>query len=195
MELRAATWQDLEQLAEVFGRAFHGTPQWEWIIPNATARERILPAFFRPMFGHVLKHGRLTVAIVDGSIVGGAAWLPSSKLDVPRWRGLRSFPTIIRSLRGAELKQFGERGPAMDSAARAAHPKMPHEYLAALAVLPEAQGAGVGAALLQRGLFAPVTYVQCEEALVPYYQRFGFRGCLRIAPGNGAPVQIGMLRD
>lgn len=200
IHLQPATRPDVSDLARIFGAAFSSTPQWRWIIPDDQARATILPALLRPSLEQARNYGILTTATVDGALVGGAAWLPSDRLDIPLWGRLPGFVTILKALRGKDLKQFGERGPLVDAAARRAHPKTLHRYLAGVAVTPTRQGTGVGTALLEEGLHSSVThlhpaaYLECAEDLVPYYERFGFRCVRRIDPGQGAPVQIGMTR-
>ena len=93
MTLRPGTRADVRAAAAVFGRSFHTTPQWEWLIPDERARAGVLPAFFRSSFGHVRRHGRLMVA-VDGAdtVVGAIAWSAPGQWKTPAWRGVLAAP-------------------------------------------------------------------------------------------------------
>lgn len=167
------------------------------MIPHDAARAATLPALFRPMTAHVLRCGTVTVVVEGDVVVGAIAWLPSTHAAIPPTRSALSAFTVLRAMRGADLALFGERGPALDKAAKAARPTTPHTFLVALGVSPEAQSSGVGSALVRDGLAAiPAgrVYLECEEHLVTYDARFGFAEHVRIDPGGGVPVQIGMLR-
>lgn len=87
MTLRPGTLADVRAAAAVFGRSFHTTPQWEWLIPDERARAGVLPAFFRSSFGHVRRRGRLMVA-VDGAdtVVGAIAWSAPGQWKAPARR-------------------------------------------------------------------------------------------------------------
>lgn len=196
MTLRPGTRADVRAAAAVFGRSFHTTPQWEWLIPDERARAGVLPAFFRSSFGHVRRHGRLMVAVDDAdTVVGAIAWSAPGQWKTPAWRGVLAAPALLRHLAGRGLRTFAERGRRIDAATHAAHPTEEHWYLAGVAVDPAAQTGGVGTALIREGLDVadsqgqPV-YLECVEELIPYYERFGFAVTGRIEPG-----QVGMWRQ
>lgn len=87
MTLRPGTPADVRAAAAVFGRSFHTTPQWEWLIPDERARAGVLPAFFRSSFGHVRRHGRLMVAVDDAdTVVGAIAWSAPGQWKAPARR-------------------------------------------------------------------------------------------------------------
>lgn len=93
MTLRPGTRADVRAAAAVFGRSFHTTPQWEWLIPDERARAGVLPAFFRSSFGHVRRHGRLMVAVDDAdTVVGAIAWSAPGQWKTPAWRGVLAAP-------------------------------------------------------------------------------------------------------
>ena len=87
MTLRPGARADLRAAAAVFGRSFHTTPQWEWLISDERARAGVLPAFFRSSFGHVRRHGRLMVAVDDAdTVVGAIAWSAPGQWKAPARR-------------------------------------------------------------------------------------------------------------
>lgn len=192
--IRPARRADIARAAEIFARAFDTTPQWRWMIGDDRARGRVLPAFFRPTLAHAMKRGRLDVSVGDdGRINGAIAWLPSDAWEPPVWRTALVAPALLVGMSPGQLREFGVRGSALDKAAKAAHPTEPHWYLAGVAVDPDSQAGGVGRGLLNAGPEG-AAYLECEESLVAYYERFGFEVIHRIDPGNGVPVQMGMWR-
>lgn len=198
--LRPATKADLHAASNIFGEAFQATPQWRWMIEDDEARSAVLPAFFAASLRYALKRGRLMVAqtTATGSLAGVCAWLPPGRWKVPAWLGVTAVPQVIPYVRSGALGDFIVRGRALDGAAKEAHPKEPHWYLAGVGVAPHAQGSGVGTRLIREGLQhldGKPAYLECEEALVGYYETFGFRPLHRIDPGDGVPVQIGMWFD
>lgn len=198
LSVRPAERADLAQAATVFGAAFEETSQWRWMIPDDDTRTAVLPAFFGASLRHALKAGRLDLAIDDttGSLVGVAAWMPPGKWKVPSWLGVLAVPAVLPHLRSGGLAEFSKRGKALDGAAAEAHPSQPHWYLAGVAVSPSAQGRGVGSRLLREGLSrlgGLPAYLECEESLEKYYEGFGFKVIHRIDPGDGVPIQIGMM--
>lgn len=193
LQVRDVGRRELSELAGVLASAFQDTQQWRWLLPDDAARAKVLPAFFRPLLKHALHRGNIAVAADQESVQGVAVWLTYPHVSVPKWRSLELFPTMLAALDRTQLRQFGDRGRAIDRAATAAHPTFPHRYLAALAVSPQAQGRGVGGALVHGGA-SHTAYLECEEPLVSYYSRFGFTEYVRIEPGGGVPVQIGMMR-
>ena len=93
MTLRPGTRADVRAAAAVFGRSFHTTPQWEWLIPDERARAGVLPAFFRSSFGHVRRHGRLMVAVDDAdTVVGGHRLVRPRAVEDPGVAGCPGGP-------------------------------------------------------------------------------------------------------
>lgn len=202
-EVRAARPDERAALTAVFAAAFHGTATFRWLIEGDAARARLLPAFFDGTVRHVLSQPGAGLVASDGSgapLVAGAAWLPPGRWKPPWWRTLQTAPALLRVADAATLREFGAKGPLLDRALAAAHPSGPHWYLAGIAVDPAAQGAGVGGALVRAGLERSrrdgvPAYLECVEALVPYYERFGFEVRHDIPIGGGAPDQVGMMAD
>ena len=81
---------------------------------------------------------------------GAAIWLsPGLKaFDFPWWRELFYTPLFLSIAGGAGLKRAQELGARLTSC----HPVVPHAHLQFLGVSSEAQGQGVGSALLKATL-------------------------------------------
>ena len=81
------------------------------------------------------------------------------------------------------------------------HPKEPHWYLATLGTVPERQGQGVGAALLQPVLALadadgmPAYLESSKERNVPFYARFGFEVVEELHSKVGSPPMWRMWRE
>ena len=198
--VRAATRADVPALARVMSRAFFDESQFVWLQPNAGLRSSLLAGMFRLELRHVHPIDRGgNVLRANGGLLGGAVWAPPGRWKAPMWRQLRGTPRLFLSLGRGNLRGFATRGKALQDALEEAHPGEPHWYLAALGVDPDAQGQGVGAALMRAGLDrcddeGAHAYLECVEHLVPYYKRFGFEPRGPIAMPDGAPSQVGMWR-
>ena len=81
------------------------------------------------------------------------------------------------------------------------HPREPHWYLATLGTVPERQGQGVGAALLQPVLTladedgVPAYLESSKERNVPFYARFGFEVVEELHSKVGSPPMWRMWRE
>ena len=81
------------------------------------------------------------------------------------------------------------------------HPNEPHWYLATLGTVPERQGQGVGAALLQPVLALadeegmPAYLESSKERNVPFYSRFGFEVVEELHSKVGSPPLWRMWRE
>jgi ribosomal protein S18 acetylase RimI-like enzyme len=115
-------------------------------------------------------------------------------------RQARALPRMVPLLLTAPgtARRIRRLGDALD----AVFPRDPVRYLQVLGVAPDAQGRGVGSALLRRGLGAAdvareVVYLETGKgANVAYYGRHGFT---LVAPGapayDGGPVMWRLRRD
>ena len=125
---------------------------------------------------------------------GLALWLPPGKHG-SAWRDLVCLPALARAVGLRRLVSVIQDYRAFD----AALPSGAYWYLGLLAVAPEAQGEGVGGALLRHGLDrADRDGVGCyletgTEENVAFYEHHGFRvaGPIRLPHG---PDHWGMWR-
>ena len=198
--VRAGTRGDIDQAVVVLSRAFADAEPFTWIQPDPQLRARVQPALFRTALRYLypIEHGT-EVFVEDGKVVGCAMWAPPGKWKATTWQQLRSVPTFIRELGLKHVAEYGRRGRAVEDALQAAHPVEPHWYLAGLGADPDAQGQGIGKALVRSGLArcdqeAADAYLECLFSLVPYYQRFGFEVIAEIDMPEGTSPQAGMWR-
>ena len=190
----------MPNLAAVLSRAFANRPPFTWVEPDDQLRPRVQPAMFHAALTYIYPVERGTEVLVDsGSILGGAIWAAPGSWSAPPWQQLRAIPGLIRALGIRHFPQYARRAKAVEDALHRAHPSDPHWYLAALGTDPQAQGKGVGSALVRSGLErcdrdGENAYLECLEPLVPYYERFGFEITGEIEMPEEAPDQVSMWR-
>lgn len=194
MDLRPARAAHIAELAEVFAAAFHDDPPFVWALPDAASRRRRLRRIFVTMFRHE-PAGRLDVAEVGGRVTGGALWLRPGHWNQSVLSQLAAMPGFLRG--------FGRRipyGQRLVTASVAVHPSEPHWHLSMVGVAPSAQGQGVGAALLRRGLAVcdaehlPSYLESTKLENVALYAHFGFERVGTLPLPDGAPVMTTMWR-
>ena len=188
--VRHAERDDYEAAAEVLALAFADDPGWTHLIPDSSERAERLLSFFTTDIENLVPGYREVWVTDDGS--GVAIWGRPGGWRVPFVRTLRPLPQMI--------EVFGRRlGLAIWSQLRLDrhHPRRPeHWYLHYLAVEPQRQGKGLGAALL-----APMLE-RCDRAQTPaylessternraLYERHGFEltGIFPL-PASGPPIR------
>ncbi|MEV4256299.1 GNAT family N-acetyltransferase [Spirillospora sp. NPDC049652] len=185
-------------MAAVLARAFADDPVWSWMLPDEASRPRRLEAAFTILLREVhLGHGASEHAGRYGGIEAAALWDPPG-----RWR----TPLSVQARQAVPLmRAFGRRLPvALRALGRVEshHPEEPHWYLAFLGTDPQAQGSGLGTALMRSRLrrcdeSRTAAYLESsKESNVPYYEKFGFRVTKELRlPGDGAPPVWLMWRD
>ena len=193
-EVRDVTAADADPLAAVLGRAFAGDPVWQWMFPRHPER---MGSMFATLLRHAhLPNGVSELAEQDGRILAGALWDPPGRWRIPLTTQLRHLPGLVRVLGSRTftvLRGLGE--------VERAHPIEPHWYLAVLGTEPQAQGRGLGSALLRSRLTRcderrfPAYLESSKEANVPYYERFGFRVTGEIHMPGGGPQLWPMWRN
>jgi ribosomal protein S18 acetylase RimI-like enzyme len=188
-ELRAATRVLVDALAE--------DPAWTHVLPDRRHRRRTLRSLVGVALADSGRHAR--VAVAGRRVVGAAVWQRPGGYPMTATRQARALPRMVPLLAtaprsAARIRRLGE---ALD----AVFPREPVRYLQILGVAPDAQGRGVGSALLRRGLESAdvageVVYLETgKEANLALYQRYGFT---LVAPGGPAyddgPVMWRMRR-
>ncbi|ADB49713.1 GNAT family N-acetyltransferase [Conexibacter woesei] len=172
---RRATAADVPALAGTLARAFADDPIARWSCRPDRLRLRMLERFYAIRLRQVLRHDEVWV---DPSLAGGALWLPpeewrtSAVEDAQLARALLHprllprVPLVVHGFTGIE-----RRHP----------PAPPHWYLAVLGTDPDAQGRGIGSALLRAVLDrcdadGVGAYLESsKERNVDFYARHGFR--------------------
>jgi ribosomal protein S18 acetylase RimI-like enzyme len=175
LAVRTADRDDHTEITAVLGRAFQVEPVYHWLFPDPAVRARRVG----PLIGTMLRHlhrrlGLTEVAMVDGAIVGAAVWDRPGTVGPPDWRIAFALPGMLRAM-GRELPRLVRLGEVMERA----RPAEPHWYLSHLGADPERQRSGVGSALLRSMLprsdaDGTPAYLECSDANVGYYERFGF---------------------
>jgi ribosomal protein S18 acetylase RimI-like enzyme len=198
--VRSASRADVPELTAVLSRAFANEPPFTWVQPDDALRARAQPAMFYGALRYIYPVERGTEVLLDtGAILGGAIWAPPGRWKAPPWQRLRVIPGLIRALSIRHFRQYAQRGKAVEDALHRAHPLDPHWYLAMLGTDPQAQGKGVGSALVRSGLErcdrdGEHAYLECLEPLVPYYEGFGFEITGKIEMPEEVPDQVSMWR-
>jgi ribosomal protein S18 acetylase RimI-like enzyme len=172
---RRATRADAPALVRSLARAFDDDPVAAWACPPAGERPRMLERFYTARLRQLLAQDEVWT---DPACHAAALWAPPQRWrttpldDLALMRGLltprlvRRLPLVARGLLGLERE----------------HPRTPpHWYLAILGTAPDAQGRGLGSAVL-----GPVL-TRCDEDRVgaylesskerniAFYARHGFR--------------------
>jgi len=97
----------------------------------------------------------------------------------------RALPGMVRAM-GRNLPRLRQLGERLEHA----RPEQPHWYLFHLGTDPDRQRRGVGTALLRSMLErcdadGTPAYLECCDANVAYYERFGFAVRDTVAVGDG----------
>ncbi len=197
MDPRTINSGDVPAIAQVLARAFDDDPVWAWILPDPESRVARLTRVFGLLAKVVhLPKDVSEVAGREAAIEAAAMWDPPGHWKIPFGT---QFKQAVPLLRG-----FGTRLPAALRALNAidaVHPERPHWYLAFLGTEPDAQGNGLGSALLRSRLDrcdaagAPAYLESSKPENVPYYEKFGFRVTQELALPGGAPPVWLMWRD
>ncbi|QFU88782.1 N-acetyltransferase [Amycolatopsis sp. YIM 10] len=138
-EIRRARAAEAGPIAGLIATAFEPLDVSRWLVPEPAPRRATLAANFRILVEYVLAHGHIDV-IGDRA---AAVWLPQEAgVDLPP-------PPDYDARLLAACGPYTDRFLALDDAFAANHPHEPHHHLAFLAVHPEVQGRGLGAALLR----------------------------------------------
>ena len=178
--LRRATAEDVHRLRDVLAEAFCEDPVFGWLMPDETARRGRLRRYFAIELRHVtLPRGRVWTT---DDLAGAALSLPPGPWRVPpRATLLQGTVFGVHLLRAARL------GAAMERR----HVREPHYYVRDIGVVPDAQGNGLGSALLRPTLERcdreglPAYLEASSERSAALYERLGFKhtGELRVAGG------------
>jgi GNAT superfamily N-acetyltransferase len=133
-----ANASDVEGLAHLIADAFAGLAVAEWLVPDPTARRRMLARVFAIHVEHAVEHG--TVHTTDER-TAVAVWFPCGARQLPP-------PTDYDECLAEATRVCYVNFAALDRLLDDHHPAGPHHHLAFLAVAPHRQGEGIGSALL-----------------------------------------------
>ncbi len=146
LTVRPATLEDADTVAEVVADAFVHDPSVVAMLGRGRDVHSVLAALVRLQIASLfLPHGAVDVAEHDGRVVGAGLWLaPDAPGLLAEARQLPAYLRLLRTRLPAAIIQ------EVNSAR--CRPRFRHWYLNMLAVSPDQQGNGVGAALLDRRL-------------------------------------------
>ncbi len=192
--VRRAGAADLPALARMLTRAFDDDPVARYGCPRDDLRPWMLERFHLARNRQMLRAGEIWMTPDGESAAVWAApdqWRPTVRDDLAFSRA-QLHPRLIRR---APLVGWGLYGVE-----RRHPPRPPHWYLATLGTDPDAQGRGLGTAVL-----APVleecdrdgvaAYLESsKERNIDYYVRFGFRVTEEVKLPRGPRVWL-MWRD
>jgi ribosomal protein S18 acetylase RimI-like enzyme len=159
-------------------RAFDHDAVYRSLWPDDARRARALRAFMAVPIADAYAHGHVTVIRSGDEVLGVAAWLPPGAFPYSAARKARAVPRMVRAGLAApgalgRLARFGAN-------IEGAFPDDRPAYLAVVGVVPEAQGRGVGSAVLAPGLAicddtGSDAYLEtANERAVALYERLGF---------------------
>jgi ribosomal protein S18 acetylase RimI-like enzyme len=171
---RRMTAADISAVARTLARAFEDDPVAAWSFPADDLRPRLLERFYATRLRQVVE---LDEIWVDPSLAGAAMWLPPESWHATFREELEIFRSLVHPRLLARTPFVVQGFRRLERR----HPTVPHWYLYMLGTDPDAQGRGIGSALL-----APVlercdedgigAYLESsKEANIAFYARHGFR--------------------
>lgn len=188
-------------MVDAMAAALLPDPAWVAVLPDDAARRRAL----RTLLGHsarlAARDGTVLVAREAG-VLGGIVWAAPGGRARRRARDLAALPRMLglaARTGPARMRELGRLGQAVERL----RPAEPVWYVEALGVLPDAQGRGLGSALLGPVLAkSDATGVPCyletgREQNVAFYERAGFALLDAVPTGlcqDGGPTFWRMLR-
>jgi ribosomal protein S18 acetylase RimI-like enzyme len=184
--VRRAGPPDLDGVARALARAFHDDPVMEWMFPDDRQRVQLNQRFFRLRVRGLLDQDETYTT--DGH-AGAACWAQPGRWEMGLLEGL-AFGLRVAAMVRTRAPTLARGWQMVDGA----HPKEPHWYLAILGTDPEAQGQGVGSALMQPVLDdcdrneVPAFLESSKERNVAFYARHGFRVTQELTLPDGPPI-------
>lgn len=170
--IRAAQDGEMEAVSKILASAFSHDPVFTWL----SGYPEVYADMFRLEAESLYKrHGRI---YINGDQSGAAMWLPPGISSQPRFHW-RLLPLAVKLLNRRMLRT-ATRADLLGKMMAEWHLAEPHFYLRSIGARLDAQGRGIGSALLKAGL-AEVdaqgmqAYLESSNAKNnPLYQRFGF---------------------
>ncbi len=189
---REASPTDVGRLSASLAAAFEQDPIFTWLLPKENQRFARLVRFFTLELRHVVFPVGRVWSVPEG--VGASLELPHHAWRMPLGAQVAHGPAFLRAF-GARLP----RAMALLTLIERLHIREPHYYIPYIGVAPDAQGQGLGTALLRPTLDRcdheglPAYLEATSERNAALYERLGFRqkGELRL---GGSPPLWPMLR-
>lgn len=188
---------DLPSVADDLSAAFADDVMFDFFLRADAKRDAARLRFFRTVIVDLGK-GRVRIDRPSG---GGAAavWMPSKALaTISLIDEIRALPTLLHA---TGLSRFGRLAVVRADMDKHHPMERPHAYLWFLGVTPEAQGHGVGSALLRAAnarldAAGEPAYLETQtERNVGLYIRHGFEVISEHRPRPDAPRLWSMWRE
>ncbi|WP_431782619.1 GNAT family N-acetyltransferase [Streptomyces chumphonensis] len=189
--VRPLTDADISASVDTLARAFADYPFTRHVIAAEGHEERV--------------RRFQEVCLTRIGMVYGRVWVADGGRAVAVWATPDADPSPAFAEVGPVLEELtGDRQAAYASADQAVAPHRPQEpawFLNAVAVAPEAQGEGLGGAVLAPGLAEagnaglPVFLETSSERNVRFYERLGFRVTAAVTLPDGGPRTWCMRKD
>ncbi len=174
------------RIAQTLATAFQDDPGLSWVMPDPAARQRVFPRFFAISAEQSHRHGEV---LASQDRHAAALWYPPGVVKdgvlTSLWDSLRLLGVFKTSLmRGLKVAdEMYKRHPS----------PQPHYYLRYVGVAPEAQGKGLGGAIIRAGIVRAASEgcgVLLETATpsnVAIYTRLGFEVTAEWEVPDGGP--------
>jgi len=183
IEIRSAASDEMAQAISSIVAAFITDPIARFACPSLHDHLRAMPRAGREFAGKSFEHG---TAYVSADFCGVALWLPPGVH--PNGDALEA---VFRDTATSEhlddlLATFEKMGES--------HPEEPHWYLPLVGVEPNAQGRGLGGALMRHALArcdreGAIAYLESSNPRnISLYERHGFEVMGEIQVGAAPPV-------
>ena len=165
--------------AEVLSRAFYDDPLFTYFIPDALQRRNKLHHVFEMLVRYSVSYGEVYATSPD--LEGIAVWLPSDRVEMTLWRGIRNGGLSIILNLGLRSTFTQLSVSDLMCSIHKCHILSPHWYPYLLGVELELRGKGYASNLVnvvldrtdREGL---VCYLDnTNEKNLPMYQHYGFR--------------------
>jgi len=188
IEIRSATSDEIPRAVAAIVAAFLTDPPARFAWPSVHDYLLAMPVATGEFAGSSFEHG---TAYVSEDFCGAALWLPPGV--APNGQALEKvFRDTAKPEHMDDLLSTFEK---MEKS----HPREAHWYLPQIGVEPNAQGKGIGAALMRHALARcdeerSLAYLEASKTQnIPFYQHHGFEVIGQIQVGS-APLVTPMLR-
>ena len=181
---------DLPAVAAALSRAFYDDPLQVYTLPDPAERAALSPALFAAALRYGLVFGEVWTRA--GAPAGAAVWLGPDSWDItPERAAAAGFDRLGGEIGEGAAERFFSALAAAEPYHRSAVPAA-HWYVMVIGIAPEAQGAGLGRALLQpiidradaAGL--PCYLETANPKNVTFYERLAFERVAEIVePRSG----------
>lgn len=165
--------------SEVLSRAFHDDPLFSSFIPDPLQRKKKLHYLLEMLVHYSVSYGE--VYATSPNFEGVAVWLPSDRVEMTLWRGIRSGGVSVISNLGVRSTFRQLSVSDLMCSIHKRHIASPHWYLYLIGVEPALQGKGYASKLVKAMLGRTdreglACYLDnTNEKNLSMYQRYGFR--------------------